>query len=86
MARQGRENQYRDRRGADDQTGICGTGGPSAECGEVGFVFCGIVHAAGRDTSLKLVMAVRVAAEFNMTCTILTNFRVQVSRANRLGR
>jgi hypothetical protein len=24
MARQGRENQYRDRRGADDQTGIYG--------------------------------------------------------------
>jgi len=37
MARQGRENQYRDRRGADDQTGICGTG-------EVGFAFCGIIR------------------------------------------
>src|SRR4029077_5076595 len=25
-----------------------------------------------------------IATEFNMTCTLVTNFRVQVSRANRL--
>ena len=46
MARQGREESIAIGRGADDQTGICGTAGPSAECGEVGLAFCGIVHAA----------------------------------------
>src|SRR5215475_15489926 len=67
--------------------------------GEVGFAFCSATLSRSCTTfgpasstrhGSRYISETRngraIAAEFNMTCTLVTNFRVRVSRANGPGR
>jgi hypothetical protein len=51
--------------------------------GDVDARFVAYHSRTGRDTALKFVRA--IAAEFNMTCALVTNFRVRISHAKGPG-